>query len=215
MEKEPAPIQYAYLYGPHKAGETRVLRNAALEPEDPQPVEPYPGIDTLLKAFDRTAARIPDAPFLGTRELLGTEEEKDARTGRPQQVKKFGAYHWITFAEAKSTSAALAQAIEERQLCQTDSSSGTRYRFFGMYSRNRTEWVLMDLALMHADIASVCLYETLGGESFEYIVKETNLTALGCSIEDLATLFKYKEAGQISTLKNIVCYDSVPAAAYE
>ena len=73
----------------------------------------------------------------------------------------------------------------------------------------------MDLALMQADITSVCLYETLGEESFEYIVKETNLTALCCSVENLSTIFKYKRAGKLSILKSIVCFDSVSASANE
>ena len=213
MSKEPEPVQYAYFYGQKVKGESRLLRNVNLNAGDPHPIEPFPGIDTLLKGFDRTVKRIPDRRFLGGRELLGVEEAKDPATGRPVQVKKFGAYKWITFAEAKRTAVALAQAFEEKQLSPPDTSGGSPYRFFGMYSRNRVEWLLMDLALMHADISSVCLYDTLGEEAFEYIANETKMSAVGCSVENLASLFKYKGSGKIPSLKSIVCFDEVPAQA--
>ena len=41
------------------------------------------------------------------------------------------------------------------------------------------------------------------------------MTSVGCSVENLSSLFKYKGSGKIPILKNVVCFDPVPAEARE
>ena len=45
-----------------------------------------------------------------------------------------------------------------------------KFRFLGLYSKNREEWVTTDIACMLNGVTSVPLYDTLGKESMEYIL---------------------------------------------
>ena len=54
---------------------------------------PYDGVDTLLKAFDRTVERIPDKNMLGT---LNVDE---------------GEYEWLTWEEAKDQAEHISYGI--------------------------------------------------------------------------------------------------------
>ena len=195
--------QYAYFFGPKKKGESRILRNAALPEHAEYPTEPFPGIDTVLKAFDRTVARIPDSRFLATREILEQKESRNA-DGALVLQKKLGAYQWKTFHEAKLVSEWLARSILFRTMHslpgdlenapQTDG-------FFGIFTRNREEWLLTDLACMRARLTSACLYDALGAEAFEHIItKQTGLKSLVCSRESLDRLFYLKSKFNVPSL---------------
>jgi long-subunit acyl-CoA synthetase (AMP-forming) len=41
-------------------------------------------------------------------------------------------------------------------------AEGTKWRFMGIYAKNREEWVLTHLANMKNSITSVAFYDTLG-----------------------------------------------------
>jgi len=59
----------------------------------------YPGVDTVIKGLDRTAARVPNNNCFGTR--VGNE------------------YEWMTFAEVKETAVNIAHGVEAFGLAPT------------------------------------------------------------------------------------------------
>ncbi len=77
-------------------------------------------------------------------------------------------------------------------------------KFVGVYSKNRTEWMLIDWACILYGITSVPLYDTLGIENLSYCFNHTQMTTLFCSGETAETLPKLKDFGR---LKNIVLMD--------
>ena len=89
MEKEQKERKYAYwrVDKPKEEGFSHELisvgSEAIMDQTDVDHLDalPFPGIDTLYKAFHRTVNRIPDNEFIGTR--VGNE------------------YKWITFREGE------------------------------------------------------------------------------------------------------------------
>ena len=59
------------------------------------------------------------------------------------------------------------------------------FRFVGIFSKNRVEWLLTDLACMLSNVASVALYDTLGADSSKYIIRETELSTIFCSSDKI------------------------------
>ena len=51
-------------------------------------------------------------------------------------------------------------------------------RFLGFYSRTREEWMVGSLGCQLDSIAIVTIYDTLGINSIEYILKQTELTTI-------------------------------------
>jgi len=45
-------------------------------------------------------------------------------------------------------------------------------KLIGIYAKNCEGWAVTDLACCISNIASVTLYDTLGAESSEYIIKQ-------------------------------------------
>ena len=51
-------------------------------------------------------------------------------------------------------------------------------RFLGFYSRTREEWMVGNYGCQFDSIAIVTIYDTLGINSIEYILKQTELTTI-------------------------------------
>lgn len=51
----------------------------------------------------------------------------------------------------------------------------------GIYSKNRTEWFLIDIALWMNSVTNIPFYDTLGEGSFEFIFNQTNIRTLSLS----------------------------------
>jgi len=58
----------------------------------------------------------------------------------------------------------------KNDLCPKITDYEGTFRFLGLYSKNREEWVMTDFASMISGITTVTLYDTLGHESIDYIL---------------------------------------------
>jgi long-chain acyl-CoA synthetase len=75
----------------------------------------------------------------------------------------------------------------------------------GVWSQNRPEWHIADLAATSQGLFSVSLYETLGPDSTEYIVNHAELSCVVCSLPHIPTLLKL--APRLPNLKIIISMD--------
>lgn len=158
----------------------------------------HPDVDTMYKALKRTVERIPNNDWLGTR--VGNE------------------YKWITFRDGHEMAEALSLGIRHLELCPSIEAEDREWKFMGIISRNRWEWVITHVAGMHQSITTVPLYETLGIQAIKYIINQTKFTTLAMSKEYLAkiAILKLEDTeGKLQTLKNFIMYDEVTPADLE
>ena len=61
------------------------------------------------------------------------------------------------------------------ELCLTPeiAAEGKNWKFLGIYSKNREEWIISELAGISQGVTTVPLYDTLGPESVEFVIKQT------------------------------------------
>ncbi|RXK42618.1 long-chain acyl-CoA synthetase [Tremella mesenterica] len=78
----------------------------------------------------------------------------------------------------------------------------------GMWSKNREEWQVIDLACQAYGLVSVSLYETLGPDVAKYITNHCPLSIVFAARNHLPSLLKV--VPQCSTLKVIVSMDPLP-----
>ena len=111
---------------------------------------PFPGVDTLLKAFRRNVERIPNHDMMGT------------------QVD--GVYKWTSWAQAEERSKHISYGMRALDLAPDISAEDQVYRFIGIQSKNREDWVITHLANIHQSITTVAFFDTLGPDAQKFII---------------------------------------------
>ncbi|CAK4617239.1 hypothetical protein LEN26_013020 [Aphanomyces euteiches] len=143
---------------------------------------------TLYDIFKRTLAKHGDANYLGTR-------MRDASG-------KYGAYSWITYNQTHERAQRIASGLQTvAQLKRQD--------VVGIFSKNRAEWILTEVACNRMSYKLVPLYDTLGPTAIPFIVNHTEMRVLVCSNDLVANVLNVK--GECPTLEFIVSMEKVSA----
>lgn len=149
-----------------------------------------PAHQTLHDLFEASVANNGNSQCLGWRPWNPT-----TKTYEPK-------YTWITYNEVAQRRKNLGAGIVElhKRVGVTDSKYGV-----GLWSQNRAEWQITELALISQALWPVSLYETLGPETSEYILNHGAITCVACSVNHIPTLLKL--APRVPTLKLIISLD--------
>ena len=148
----------------------------------------------------------PNSNFLGTREYFPKE-------------KKYGKYIWKSWSEIYNISKYFLYGITKYNLCPeisvNDETLGgeTKMKFMGIYSRNREEWLVGSFGCQMDSIAIVTLYDTLGINSIEYILNETELTTIIAETKTFEKIIDIKKNNKFGKVENIIslkCNDEDP-----
>jgi long-chain acyl-CoA synthetase len=186
-------IQYGVFTGEKKPFETQILRHPDYVEKDLLVASEE--TNTIWKAFQTSVKAHGNRPFLGTRK----EISKD----------KYGDYEWKTYNQINEEVQNFARAIYTLDLCPSVvSTENEKFRFMGMYARNREEWIVADLASHLSGATVVTFYSTLGESTIEYILKQTLLTTIVMEGKALKGLVDLKKVNKSGNLQNIILLDS-------
>ena len=89
-------------------------------------------------------------------------------------------------------------------LCPTIETEGRRLRVIGIYCKTREEWMTTWIASWYLSGCVAPLYDTLGDDSIEWIVKQTELQTIVTTTPFIGKLAKLKKAGKLELLKTII-----------
>lgn len=187
-----AQCKYArFVDGTEEAGYSKHL--VSWVNEDPKiltgPLNPQ--CPTVIHAFRATAERTPHKPFLGRRD--------PKQAGEP--------YVWMTFGECQDYVNNLARGIKAFNLMEDIQAEGRTWNFMGIYGKNRPEWVLMDLASATLGGTSIAFYDTLGPQAIDFVIKQTELTTITCTAQQLPQLIILKNQGKAQSIKTLISMD--------
>lgn len=79
-------------------------------------------------------------------------------------------------------------------------------KLIGIYSKNRYEWMVSDIACMLYGLTLVPLYDTLGIENLTYCLENSEMSSCFVTESTVQTLLKLKGHGN---LKNIISFDKL------
>lgn len=194
-------IQYNAIDKNLKKGpnESHHYRSTLIGEDEPLCYQSEEGVDTIKKQFIRSVERFGDRPFLGTRAVDGHNDE-----GKPI----YGKYEYKTYSEVFNDSTSLAKAFVSNEFYSYSPYDNKEHKFIGVYSKNNEAWITTDMACCMAGIGTVTLYDTLGADSSEYIIKQTSLRTVVCTADHIKDLVKIKENGEVDELKNIIVMDN-------
>ncbi len=150
-----------------------------------------PGLDTLQAIWQDVVKQHPKVDYLGT------------------QAKRGEAivYEYETYAQVDELARRLGTALLQGGFLTHTSEGKVELDLIGIFSKNRKEWLYCDVSSFLYKFQLVPLYDTLGMESIEYILEQTQITTCFVTDQTVKTLLKAKNLAQ---LKRLVSYDSLP-----
>uniref|UniRef100_A0A8C7YFH0 Long-chain-fatty-acid--CoA ligase n=1 Tax=Oryzias sinensis TaxID=183150 RepID=A0A8C7YFH0_9TELE len=123
----------------------------------------YDDAKTMYESFLRGIKLSQNGPCLGSR--------------KPKQP-----YEWISYGEVKQRSENLGSAF----LHKGHSKSVDPH--IGIFSQNRPEWTMTELACYTYSLVSVPLYDTLGTEAIAHILDKASISTVVCDVKDKVNL---------------------------
>jgi long-chain acyl-CoA synthetase len=192
----PADLDYkkqtVQVPGTKRPGQTAHYRNSAWP--ELITLDNNPAFRTLDEGFAHGLSVSRNKPFLGHRPLVSTSPLKFADQ-----------YVWMTYAEVDERRRNVGSAIEG--LWREGKLGGHEFATVGIWSHNRPEWQVIDLALHAYNKVGVSLYDTLGPDSCEYIINHASLSIIFAGANHVTSLLAL--AAKTPTVKMIVSIDDL------
>ncbi|XP_058505760.1 long-chain-fatty-acid--CoA ligase 1-like [Solea solea] len=138
---------------------------------------------TVYESFLRGARVSNNGPCLGSR--------------KPKQP-----YEWMSYGEVMERTENLGSAFLHK------GHSKTTDPHVGIFSRNRPEWTIAELACYTYSLVSVPLYDTLGTEAISYIIDKAAISTIICDVVDKVNLVLDCTEDRKHTVKTIVLMDT-------
>ncbi|KAG0223214.1 hypothetical protein BGW41_005679, partial [Actinomortierella wolfii] len=136
-------------------------------------------VTTLYENFLEGVHRSQGADFLGHRPIVN---------GVPQP------YSWQTYSKVQERVKHFGSGLLHLGLKKNDN--------YGIFSINRPEWTMSELAGYMYTLVSVPLYDTLGVQAIEYIVNQTEMSTIIASPDKAAIILNMKSS--LPTVKNLI-----------
>ncbi|XP_028327434.1 long-chain-fatty-acid--CoA ligase 1a isoform X2 [Gouania willdenowi] len=139
----------------------------------------YSDARTMYEVFMRGLRVSNDGPCLGSR--------------KPNQP-----YEWLSYKEVADRAENLGSALLHR------GHSHTGDKYVGIFSQNRPEWTISELACYTYSMVAVPLYDTLGTEAIDYILDKASISTVICDVSEKAALILDCVGGKKRSVKTIV-----------
>uniref|UniRef100_A0A3Q3GH11 Long-chain-fatty-acid--CoA ligase n=1 Tax=Labrus bergylta TaxID=56723 RepID=A0A3Q3GH11_9LABR len=139
----------------------------------------YSDARTIYEVFLRGLRVSNDGPCLGSR--------------KPNQP-----YEWLSYKEVADRAENLGSALLQR------GHSPTGDKYIGIFSQNRPEWTISELACYTYSMVAVPLYDTLGTEAIGYVIDKASIATVICDVPDKARMILDCVDGKGRTVKTIV-----------
>ena len=185
-------ITYGTYVTEPKSGETGVIRNPNVANSELRETM-HLGCETVWDSFEINLKKNRHKNnFIGYRKKINRDELE----------KKFT---WITYEEANEILLNFSRGLNVLNLCpQKDFPDESSFRFLGIYSRNKKEWLLSYLGAMRDSITIVTIYDTLGDRAIEFILEQTEITSIVVEIKALKKLYELAKKNKTFHVKNII-----------
>ncbi|KAK4913752.1 medium-chain fatty acid-CoA ligase faa2, partial [Elasticomyces elasticus] len=178
-----------------KPGRSAIYRHWRF-PDGPQETLD-PVVQTGFDMFELSANRLPHSPAYGYRPYDSAKKE-------------WAAYEWIDYETVQKRRTNAGRGLVE--IYQREGIPA-RGKGVGLWCQNRVEWQIVDLACMSQSMFSVSLYDTLGPDASEYIIKHAELACVATSLSHIGALLKIKP--RLPGLKMVIVLDALEPTANE
>ena len=185
-------FEYGVFCGEKKIGQTQILRHREVADKNLHTINCF-GVQTTWDALIRNIKL-----GKGNKQLCGYRKKLKDKT----LEKK---YTWFTINEIKEMSESFAKACELLNLCDiSHSDKDGDFKFMGIYSRNRYQWIIAYLGSHCNSVTPVPIYDTLGEQAIEHILKQTKLKTIVIEPKGFKKIIKLIKEKKASNLSNLI-----------
>ena len=85
-------------------------------------------------------------------------------------------------------------------------NEGEKLKMFGIYSKNRAEWTITDIAACLFGFTTIPLYDTLGNENITYVFKHTSITTVFVNRGSVNSLLNCDD---LVSIRRIISFDKI------
>ena len=183
-----------YISNP-EPGETGILRNPNVANTELRETH-HLGCKTVWESFEiNLIKKRHKNNFIGYRNKIKKDELE----------KK---YTWINYEQANDILTNFSLGLNVLNLCPLIKFENEQsFRFLGIYSRNKKEWLLSYLGAMRDSITIVTIYETLGDKAVEFILEQSQVTTIVIEIKALKKIYELAQKNKTFNLKNLLVID--------
>jgi len=138
-------------------------------------------------------------------------------TSPPSYTFTFTPYIYQSYSEVKGRVCAFAQGLETLHLVSPTNmlpgmplktNESCNIPLIAIYSSNSPEWLITEQAVYSLGGATVPLYDTLGSDALEHILRETEVGVIVCgSGKEVESVLRVKARGKIGNLKFLIVND--------
>jgi long-chain acyl-CoA synthetase len=82
-------------------------------------------------------------------------------------------YKWKTWRQVNEYVNELSAGYTKLNLMPVTEAEGKKWKFMGVYAKNREEWTLSDMACMRQSGTTIAFYDTLGPAAVEFVIRQT------------------------------------------
>ena len=188
-------VTYGSYISPPRSGETGILRNPCVEKTELRETH-HLGCKTVWESFEiNLIKKRHKNNFIGYRKKINKNELE----------KK---YSWINYEDANEILTNFSRGLNVLNLCPVIKfEDESPFRFLGIYSRNKKEWLLSYLGAMRDSITIVTIYETLGDKSIEFILEQSQVITIVIEIKALKKIYELAKRNKTFKLKNLLVID--------
>ncbi|KAJ2499486.1 medium-chain fatty acid-CoA ligase faa2 [Coemansia sp. RSA 1972] len=136
-------------------------------------------ITTLYELFQHVVDKYPKREFVGARKLHSWFREPT-----------FGSYEWMTGKEVGQYVDEFGSGLDHVYAKYIGESSTDAQQPLGIYSINRPEWLITELAGFRSRRFSVGICDTVGVISAEYIINNSNTAVAVCSMDKIPRMLE-------------------------
>lgn len=199
-----------------KPGFSAVYRNKAAK--DGLINLPHPALTTLYETYETSATVNANRNAIGVRRkqpdgLFGPYEwETYGQISERKRNFGSGLFHSLKNNRFKTQSPAHLKIDNHHEIAAKDEMSF----IVTLFSHNRKEWLITDLASVNYSITNTCLYDTLGPETSHYILALTESPVVVCSGDKIERLINIKRdhPEDMENLIALVSMDPLAPAEY-
>eukprot|EP01107_Rhizomastix_libera_P005779 TRINITY_DN1966_c0_g1_i1.p1 TRINITY_DN1966_c0_g1~~TRINITY_DN1966_c0_g1_i1.p1 ORF type:complete len:763 (+),score=214.16 TRINITY_DN1966_c0_g1_i1:2-2290(+) len=150
--------------------------------------------EVFYSVWEKARAKYHDLACLGMRSVICDAATSD--TGKT----KYGEYKWQSYADVGTIADKVGSSLATTMHAQKGEN-------IGLYSNNRAEWMISDIAIHRQGMTSVPLYSTFGKESVIFVVGHAEIKVMLCSGDVVPLLIA--DISSMTTLKHIVSFDQI------
>ncbi|KAL4483574.1 hypothetical protein ABPG72_016855 [Tetrahymena utriculariae] len=116
-------------------------------------------------------------------------------------------FEYMTYDQVIQEAKQLGSTVKNLQFLKESREQGKQLmELIGIYSKNRIEWGIADIANSLYGYTMVPLYDSLGPDSISYVLANSQITTCYCSAASVQTLSKTQD---LHHLKNIISFDQI------